>query len=89
MSHAVLLPDELYQKIRDFAERSAQEPDALIVGWVEQAAQQVTLTPQEEIDLANDPLFQIAGIFASDQPGWVDRHDEYLADEYANTHADE
>ena len=55
---------------------------------MKQAAQQAMLTPQEEIDLANDPLFQIAGIFASDQPGWVDCHDEYLADEYANTHAD-
>lgn len=89
MSHAVMLPDELYRKVQDYAARSSQEPDALIVEWVEQAAQQATLTPEEETELANDPLFQIAGMFASDQPGWVDRHDEYLADEYASTHADE
>jgi len=89
MSHAILVPDELYRKVQDYAARSAQEPDALIVEWVEQAAEQAAHTIEEEADLANDPLFQVAGMFASNEPGWVDRHDEYLADEYGNAHADE
>ncbi len=76
------------KKIQEYAARSAQEPDALIVAWVEDATQQATL-PEIPADPANDPLFQIAGMFASDDPGWVDRHDEYLAEEYANTHMSE
>lgn len=26
------------------------------------------------------PLFQVAGIFEIDEPGWADRHDEYIAE---------
>ena len=51
---------------------------------LEYAAQRVG----EEVELS-DPLFALAGIFSSDDPDWVDQHDQYLAEEYAKTHADE
>lgn len=38
-----------------------------------------TLTLQE---LLNGPLFQVAGIFEIDEPGWADKHDEYIAESY-------
>jgi hypothetical protein len=38
-----------------------------------------TLTLQE---LLNGPLFQVAGIFEIDEPGWVDKIDEYIAETY-------
>lgn len=38
-----------------------------------------TLTVQE---LLNGPLFQVAGIFEIDEPGWADKHDEYIAETY-------
>lgn len=38
-----------------------------------------TLTLQE---LLNGPLFQVAGIFEIDEPGWADNIDEYIAGTY-------
>ena len=38
-----------------------------------------TLTLQE---LLNGPLFQVAGIFEIDEPGWADKLDEYIAETY-------
>ena len=40
----------------------------------------------EEEEL-NSPLFQIAGMFAIGEPGWADKHDEYLAGAYIENHA--
>jgi hypothetical protein len=33
-------------------------------------------------ELLNGPLFQVAGIFEIDEPGWADKHDEYIAEMY-------
>ena len=38
-------------------------------------------TPALE-ELLSGPLFQVAGIFEIDEPGWADRHDEYIAETY-------
>jgi hypothetical protein len=35
-----------------------------------------TPTPKEFL---GESLFQVAGIFAIGEPGWADKHDEYLA----------
>ena len=40
-------------------------------------------------EFLNSPLFQIAGMFAWDDPGLADRIDEYLAEAYADNHAEE
>jgi hypothetical protein len=37
--------------------------------------------PEEE--LQNHPLLEAAGMFAVGEPGWADKHDEYLAKIYA------
>ena len=42
-------------------------------------ANRVERTVREK-ELSESPLFQIAGIFVIGDPGWADRHDEYLAD---------
>jgi hypothetical protein len=39
-------------------------------------------------ELLNGPLFQVAGMFAIGEPGWADKHDEYLAETYLESHAD-
>ena len=39
-------------------------------------------------ELLGGPLFQVAGIFAIGEPGWADKHDEYLAETYLGNHAD-
>jgi len=33
-------------------------------------------------ELLNGPQFQVAGIFEIDEPGWADKHDEYIAEMY-------
>ena len=38
-------------------------------------------TPTTE-ELLSGPLFQVAGIFEIDEPGWADKHDEYIAETY-------
>jgi hypothetical protein len=40
-------------------------------------------------EILKSPLLQIAGMFAIGEPGWADRHDEYLAEVYADDHANE
>ena len=42
-----------------------------------------------EEELLNSPLFQIAGMFAIGEPGWADKHDEYLGEVHIEDHADE
>jgi hypothetical protein len=39
------------------------------------------LAPTTE-ELLSGPLFQVAGMFEIDEPGWADKHDEYLAETY-------
>ena len=42
-----------------------------------------TLKPAPTIqELLNGPLFQVAGIFEINEPGWVDKIDEYIAETY-------
>jgi hypothetical protein len=38
-------------------------------------------TPTIE-ELLNGPLFQAAGMFEINEPGWADKHDEYIAETY-------
>lgn len=33
-------------------------------------------------ELLNGPLFQAAGMFEINEPGWADKHDEYIAETY-------
>lgn len=33
-------------------------------------------------ELLSGPLFKVAGMFEIDEPGWADKHDEYLAETY-------
>lgn len=44
-----------------------------------------TPTPRDPL---SGPLFQVAGMFAIGEPGWADKHDEYLAETYLENHAD-
>jgi len=37
---------------------------------------------KREGEILTSPLFQIAGMFAINEPGWADKHDTYLAEIY-------
>jgi hypothetical protein len=102
MSHVFQLSDEQYAKLAAYAAQRKQTPETLFQAWVndlihdlkeplstsiEQAAREEQEESEEEF--LNSPLFQIAGMFAWDDPGWADRIDEYLAEAYADDHAEE
>ena len=79
MSHLFQLSDEQYAKLAAYAAQHKQTPETLFQAWLSEVTQ--------EEDILNSPLFQIAGMFAIGEPGWADRHDEYLAEGYIEDHA--
>ncbi len=104
MSHVFQIPDDLYEKLAAYAAQQEQTPETLLLAWVSEItrhleasqpsdddhmnqANRVERTVREK-ELSESPLFQIAGIFAIGDPGWADRHDEYLAEGYIDDHAD-
>ena len=102
MSHVFQLSDEQYAKLAAYTAQWNQPPETLFQAWVndlihdleeslstsiEQADGEEQEVSEEEV--LNSPLFRLAGIFSVDDPGWADRHDEYLAEAYADDHAEE
>ena len=103
MSHVFQLSDEQYAKLAAYAAQHEQTPEILFQTWVDDlihvleeqklsmSIEQEDQEEQEESEeeFLNSPLFQIASMFAWDDPGWADRIDEYLAEAYADDHAEE
>ncbi len=96
MSHIFQLSDEQYASLAAYAAKHKQTPEMLFQAWLSEVLhneKDATRTYAEQVrseeDILNSPLFQIAGIFAIGEPGWADKHDEYLAEAYMENHADE
>ena len=53
----------------------------------ESAESDETEQKNQEADVSNSSLFRVAGMFAIGEPGWADKHDEYLAETYIEDHA--
>lgn len=86
MSHAVYISDELYSKLTERAQQEGQTLDAFVEERLASAVMQPPITEEEEeegeYDPAMDPLAPFIGAFAfDDDPGWMERHDEYFAAE--------
>lgn len=88
MSHIFQLSDEQYDRLAAHAALHKQTPEKLFQAWVKEVTdktkEQKLLTGKEEPEeeLQNHPLFKAAGMFAVGEPGWADKHDEYLAETY-------
>jgi len=97
MNHVFQLSQEQYEKIAAYAERQEQTPEGLFHMWIDEVIHQIETSNvsdiEEQVDekelLAKHPILQISGMFAIDKPGWSEKHDEYLAEAYADDHADE
>ena len=94
MSHVIELSDEQYAALETYAQRQGRSPDELIRAWVASLVEQPQADwadepPPTEEELREHPILGLAGIFAIGEPGWADRHDEIIAEEALNTHADE
>lgn len=92
MSHSVEIsvPDLLYEKLAAYAKQQGEEVEtaaeaALALGVGQLAI--VQADAEAVYDPALDPLAPFIGAFAfEDDPGWMERHDEYFAGE-GSTHA--
>jgi hypothetical protein len=101
MSHMFQVSDEQYAKLAAYAAQQKQTPERLFLSWVSEIAQRweeatisngreyehkSSMSQQEhEGQRGEHPLLQIAGLFAIGEPDWADRHDEYLAEVYAES----
>jgi hypothetical protein len=97
MSHVFQVSDEQYAELAVYAAQQKRTPEMLFQEWVNEVTHGVkksttfNQTEQEgrEEEVLNSPLFQVAGLFAIGEPGWADRHDEYLAQGYLESHAND
>lgn len=102
MGHAFQISDEQYAQLEAYAAQRKQTPETLFQEWMRAVTQNIEKEPstngvkssiqeaqteREEYPLSS-PLFHVAGIFAIYEPGWADKHDEYLAEGYLENHAD-
>jgi hypothetical protein len=92
MSHIFHLSDEQYDRLAAYAAQRKQTPEKLFQAWVREVTNKtkepVPLNRKEEYgeELQSHPLLDVAGMFAIGEPGWADKHDEYLAETYIEKH---
>src|SRR5712692_2006624 len=93
MSHIFHLSDEQYDRLAAYAAQRKQTPEKLFQAWVREVTNKVNeplpLVHKEQKgkegrgeELQSHPLLDVAGMFAIGEPGWADKHDEYLAETY-------
>ena len=93
MSHIFRLSDEQYDRLAAYAALRKQTPEKLFQAWVSEVTYKVKeplpLVHKEQIsgeELQSHSLLEVAGMFAIGEPGWADKHDEYLAETYLEKH---
>src|SRR6266446_3048992 len=87
MSHSFQVPDDLYTELATYAARRGKSPDVLLMDLVKEGVEQLKQTDsmaalrKVPYDPAHDPLAPFIGAFDSgnDEPGWIERHDEFFA----------
>jgi len=81
MDYTFSVSEQQYAKLMAYATRHQQTPETLFQAWVNELAQRA------EKWIADDPLFQIAGMFAIGDADLAAKHDKYLAEIYRDEHA--
>lgn len=72
------LPETTYALLIRRAKRIGQVPEQIVLQWIINAVQ-----AESE---AEDPLLQLAGIFAGETSDISERHDEYIGHEAQHAH---
>jgi hypothetical protein len=102
MGHTFQTSDEQYSKLATYAAQRGQTPETLFQEWVSTITRDTEKLPSvsnvkptgkerqagREEDALSSPLLQVAGMVAIGEHGWADRHDEYLAETYLESHTD-
>ena len=91
MSHAVMIPDELYRAIEEYAARRGETAEAAIRTWAESLYTQNHVDEADEngnyvYDPADDPLAAFLGKGELTSPDAIRRHDDDIAEEALDDH---
>lgn len=87
MSHVLELQDEVYKQIEAYAASRGLTPAEVVREWAAANTHAESTTGEQRVgNPAFDPWAGFRGIAQALSPDSVDRHDEYLAVEYENTH---
>lgn len=85
MSHAIPLPDDLYQQLATVAARQGETPEDLLAAWVRRFVGDTSASVESQAlsrsqSSATDPLAPFIGAFTSRacEEGWIERHDDVL-----------
>jgi hypothetical protein len=101
MGHVIELPDHIYRAIERYAAKRGQSPEAVILEWGKaieaevEAQAQAGAAPSTSFDPSRidnpqfDPWSGMHRAFTANPADLTVRHDEYLAEEYADTHSTE
>lgn len=81
--HAIQFPDELYARLAAYAAQHGQTPEETLIDLATQVIETSNDLADEEAtvpgyDPATDPLARFAGMYVSNDPGWIERHDQYF-----------
>jgi hypothetical protein len=80
MGHVFQIPDDIYTELATYAAQHGQTPNGLLITLLKQTDSMVAVH-NVSYNPALDPLAPFIGAFDSgnDDPGWIERHDEYFA----------
>jgi hypothetical protein len=81
MAHTLLLeiPEDIYELLALTAEQTKQPLEELAIQWLAKGSR----------DFADDPMEKYIGAFASNVPGWPERHDELIGESLMDDHRDD
>jgi hypothetical protein len=98
MIHPFSVTDKQFAYLADYAREHQQTAEDLFQDWIEEIidgmeVEKVMFEEQKERErtgkFADDSLFQMAGSLSLDDLDLAHRVDEYLAEAYADSHAQE
>jgi hypothetical protein len=87
MSYTFQVPDELYERLEEYAARRGQTPDELLLAYIEEIARQAEGgQPGQQSVVGEDPLLPFVGAFVFGVRDLAEHHDHYLAQAYVDDH---
>jgi hypothetical protein len=89
MNHAVLIPNELYRAIEEYAARRGESAEAAILVWAESLRGERAPGEKNDADVynpADDPLAAFLGRGELPSPDAIRRHDDAIAQEALDAH---
>lgn len=85
VAHVIEIADKAYQVLVDTAHDRGKTPRQFVEEWLLDLQASAEESPAG-YDPAEDPLAPFLGAFDADAPDVVARHDDYLAETYADAH---